>query len=229
MSKNVYFRVMYSFTEENYLKAIYKLQEQSDVAINTNAIATTIQTKAASVTDMVKKLSEKKLLKYEKYKGVELTQLGKRIAIETVRKHRLWETFLHNKLNFSWDEVHDIAEQLEHIQSQELIDKLDEFLGFPSHDPHGDPIPGRNGVIQQNNFILLSELSAGDSGIISGVVNHSNLFLQHLEKNKLVLGTKLLVQEISAFDQLVKVQIEDKHLQQLSNEVVRNILVKKLS
>jgi DtxR family Mn-dependent transcriptional regulator len=221
--------MMYSFTEENYLKAIYKLQEQSDVAINTNAIATAIQTKAASVTDMVKKLSEKKLLKYEKYKGVELTHLGKKIAIETVRKHRLWETFLHNKLNFSWDEVHDIAEQLEHIQSQELIDKLDEFLGFPSHDPHGDPIPGRNGVIQQNNFILLSELSVGESGIISGVVNHSNLFLQHLEKNQLVLGKKLLVQEISAFDQLVKVQIEDKHLQQLSNEVVRNILVKKLS
>ena len=220
---------MYSFTEENYLKAIYKLQEQSELAINTNAIATAIQTKAASVTDMVKKLSEKKLLKYEKYKGVELTQLGKSIAIDTVRKHRLWETFLHNKLNFSWDEVHDIAEQLEHIQSQELIDKLDEFLGFPSHDPHGDPIPGRNGVIQQNNFILLSELLIGDSGIISGVVNHSALFLQHLEKNELVLGKKLLIVEISAFDQLVKVQVDNKKTQQLSSEVVRNILVKKLA
>ncbi|MFY8189623.1 MAG: metal-dependent transcriptional regulator, partial [Bacteroidia bacterium] len=200
-----------------------------ELAINTNAIATAIQTKAASVTDMVKKLSEKKLLKYEKYKGVELTQLGKSIAIDTVRKHRLWETFLHNKLNFSWDEVHDIAEQLEHIQSQELIDKLDEFLGFPSHDPHGDPIPGRNGVIQQNNFILLSELLIGDSGIISGVVNHSALFLQHLEKNELVLGKKLLIVEISAFDQLVKVQVDNKKTQQLSSEVVRNILVKKLA
>jgi DtxR family Mn-dependent transcriptional regulator len=102
-------------------------------------------------------------------------------------------------------------------------------LGFPSHDPHGDPIPGRNGVIQQNNFILLSELEIGESGIISGVVNHSALFLQHLEKNELVLGKKLLIQEISAFDQLVKVQIDDKKQQQLSSEVVRNILVKKLS
>jgi DtxR family transcriptional regulator, Mn-dependent transcriptional regulator len=225
----MYFCFMYSFTEENYLKAIYKLQEQSNLAINTNAIASVIQTKAASVTDMVKKLSEKKLLKYEKYKGVELTQLGKKIAIDTVRKHRLWETFLHKKLNFAWDEVHDIAEQLEHIHSHELIDKLDEFLGFPSHDPHGDPIPGRNGVIQQNNFILLSELMIGEAGIISGVVNHSAIFLKHLEKNDLVLGKKLLVQEISAFDQLVKVLIDDKLQQQLSSEVVRNILVKKLT
>lgn len=225
----MYFCFMYSFTEENYLKAIYKLQEQSNLAINTNAIASVIQTKAASVTDMIKKLSEKKLLKYEKYKGVELTQLGKKIAIDTVRKHRLWETFLHKKLNFSWDEVHDIAEQLEHIHSLELIDKLDEFLGFPTHDPHGDPIPGRNGVIQQNNFILLSELRIGEIGIISGVVNHSAIFLKHLEKNDLVLGKKLLVQDISAFDQLVKVLIDEKIQQQLSGEVVRNILVKKLT
>ncbi|MDZ4668006.1 MAG: metal-dependent transcriptional regulator [bacterium] len=217
---------MYSFTEENYLKAIYKLQEQLDEPINTNAIATVIQTKAASVTDMVKKLSEKKLLKYEKYRGVELTPLGKKVAIETVRKHRLWETFLHHKLGFTWDAVHDIAEQLEHIQSAELVDKLDAFLGFPSHDPHGDPIPGRNGVIKQNNFILLSELKSGDKGVISGVVNHSPLFLQHLQKHSLVLGKLIKVLEISEFDQLVRVELEDKSRLQLSHEVVRNILVK---
>jgi len=218
---------MYSFTEENYLKAIYKLQEQSDLAINTNAIAEVIQTKAASVTDMIKKLSEKKLLKYEKYRGVELTVLGKSVAINTVRKHRLWETFLHNKLGFTWDAVHDIAEQLEHIQSAELIDKLDAFLGFPSHDPHGDPIPGRDGDIKQNNFVLLSDLRQGEKGIISGVVNHSSLFLQHLQKNALTLGKKIKVMEVSAFDQLVKVELEDKSSLQLSHEVVRNILVKK--
>jgi DtxR family Mn-dependent transcriptional regulator len=219
---------MYSFTEENYLKAIYKLQEQSSEAINTNAIAISIQTKAASVTDMIKKLSEKKLLEYEKYKGVVLTELGKKVAIETVRKHRLWETFLHNKLNFTWDAVHDIAEQLEHIQSQELIDKLDDFLGFPSHDPHGDPIPGKNGEIKESNFVVLSELREGETGIISGVVNHSSLFLKHLESNELILGKRIMVQEVVAFDNSFQVKIEGKKILQLSNEVARNILVKKM-
>ncbi|MCG9879295.1 MAG: metal-dependent regulator [Bacteroidia bacterium] len=217
---------MYSFAEENYLKAIYKLQEHSDLAVNTNSIATSIQTKAASVTDMIKKLSDKKLLKYEKYKGVELTNLGKKIAIETVRKHRLWETFLHDKLKFAWDEVHDIAEQLEHIKSSELIDKLDEYLGFPTHDPHGDPIPGRNGVIIQSNFVLLSELKVGESGVISGVVNHSSVFLKHLEKNGLTLGKKVQVKEIGEFDQLVQLLLSTKESILVSNEVVKNILVK---
>lgn len=217
---------MYSFAEENYLKAIYKLQEHSDLAVNTNSIATSIQTKAASVTDMIKKLSDKKLLKYEKYKGVELTNLGKKIAIETVRKHRLWETFLHDKLKFAWDEVHDIAEQLEHIKSPELIDKLDEYLGFPTHDPHGDPIPGRNGVIIQSNFVLLSELKVGESGVISGVVNHSSVFLKHLEKNGLTLGKKVQVKEIGEFDQLVQLLLSTKESILVSNEVVKNILVK---
>jgi DtxR family Mn-dependent transcriptional regulator len=219
---------MYSFTEENYLKAIYKLQEQSSESINTNAIAIVIQTKAASVTDMIKKLSEKKLLNYEKYKGVVLTELGKKVAIETVRKHRLWETFLHNKLNFTWDAVHDIAEQLEHIQSQELIDKLDDFLGFPSHDPHGDPIPGKNGEMKESNFVVLSDLREGELGIISGVVNHSSLFLKHLESNELILGKRILVQVIVAFDNSFQVKIEGKKILQLSNEVARNILVKKM-
>lgn len=219
---------MYSFAEENYLKAIYKLQEHSDIAVNTNSIATSIKTKAASVTDMVKKLSDKKLLKYEKYKGVELTSLGKRIAIETVRKHRLWETFLHDKLNFSWDEVHDVAEQLEHIKSTELIDKLDEFLGFPTHDPHGDPIPGKNGVIAKHNFELLSNLKVGEQGVISGVLNHSSVFLKHLEKNGLTLGKLIEIIEIGEYDQLVNLKIENKQTVLVSNEVVKNILIKNL-
>lgn len=219
---------MYSFTEENYLKAIYKLQEQSNESINTNAIAISIQTKAASVTDMIKKLSDKKLLEYEKYKGVVLTELGKKVALETVRKHRLWETFLHNKLNFTWDAVHDIAEQLEHIQSQELIDKLDDFLGFPSHDPHGDPIPGKNGEIKESNFVILSDLKERESGIISGVVNHSSVFLKHLESNELILGKRIMVQEIVAFDFSFQIKMEGKKVLQISNEVARNILVKKM-
>ena len=219
---------MYSFTEENYLKAIYKLQEQSNESINTNAIAISIQTKAASVTDMIKKLSDKKLLEYEKYKGVVLTELGKKVALETVRKHRLWETFLHNKLNFTWDAVHDIAEQLEHIQSQELIDKLDDFLGFPSHDPHGDPIPGKNGEIKESNFVILSDLKQGEAGIISGVVNHSSVFLKHLESNELILGKRIMVQEVVAFDFSFQIKMEGKKVLQISNEVARNILVKKM-
>ena len=173
---------MYSFTEENYLKAIYKLQELKAEAINTNSIAGVMATKAASVTDMIKKLSDKKLLKYQKYKGVQLTEAGKKIAVFTLRKHRLWETFLYNKLNFNWDEVHDLAEQLEHIQSIDLTDKLDKYLGFPTHDPHGDPIPERNGEIKTTNFILLSFLHKGNAGIISGVVNHSSIFCSTFKK-----------------------------------------------
>ncbi len=220
---------MYSTTEENYLKTIYKLQAQLGTFINTNAIADGVNTKAASVTDMVKKLSEKKLLSYEKYKGVQLTEKGKKVAVETLRKHRLWETFLHNQLGFTWDAVHDIAEQLEHIQSNELVEKLDAFLGFPSHDPHGDPIPGRNGVIKESNFILLSVLKKGEKGIISGVVNHSSLFLQHLEKNKLTLGKTITITEVSSFDLSMAALLEGKEKIQLSNEVVKNILIKKLA
>jgi DtxR family Mn-dependent transcriptional regulator len=218
---------MYSFTEENYIKAIYKLQEKSGNSVNTNAIAEIMQTKAASVTDMVKKLSEKKLLSYAKYKGVELTDSGRKMALEMIRKHRLWETFLHDKLNFSWDEVHDIAEQLEHIRSTKLIDCLDEFLGFPENDPHGDPIPAKNGSIQRNELYKVSEMGMGEHGIISGVVNHSSLFLQHLEKNQLVLGKRIEIVSKSDFDQSVRVKIDGMNPIMISNEVARNILLKK--
>jgi DtxR family Mn-dependent transcriptional regulator len=218
---------MYSFTEENYIKAIFKLQEVSGNTVNTNAIAEIMQTKAASVTDMVKKLSEKKLLSYAKYKGVELTEQGRRIALEMIRKHRLWETFLHDKLNFSWDEVHDIAEQLEHIKSTKLIDCLDEFLGFPENDPHGDPIPAKNGYIHRNELYKLSEMGLGEFGIISGVVNHSSLFLQHLEKNQLVLGKRIEIMTRSDFDQSLRIKIDGMIPIMISNEVARNILLKK--
>jgi DtxR family transcriptional regulator, Mn-dependent transcriptional regulator len=219
---------MYSFTEENYIKAIYKLQEKSAVAISTNAIAEVMQTKAASVTDMIKKLSEKDLLSYERYKGVELTELGSKMAIELIRKHRLWETFLHDKLNFTWDEVHDIAEQLEHIHSTKLIDSLDEFLGFPKNDPHGDPIPSKNGLIHKLELFKISEMGIGEKGIISGVVSHTSLFLQHLEKNGLVLGTKIELLAKSDFDHSMKIRIENSNPIMISNEVARNILLNKL-
>lgn len=217
---------MYSFTEENYLKAIYKLQEQGNTAINTNAIAGILQTKPASVTDMIKKLSDKKLLKYEKYKGVLLTDTGKKVAIDTVRKHRLWETFLYDKLNFSWDEVHDIAEQLEHIQSEALTDKLEAFLGFPQHDPHGDPIPGKNGKFTAMPLGLLIDATEQTPVIVSGVADHSTAFLKHLQSLKISLGSSIMVVKKNTYDQSVEIIIGKKQQATISFKVAKNLLVK---
>jgi DtxR family Mn-dependent transcriptional regulator len=217
---------MYSYTEENYLKAIYKISEESNGSISTNAIADILQTRAASVTDMIRKLADKKLLKYEKYRGVSLTEKGRRVAVDTVRKHRLWEVFLHEKLGFGWDEVHDMAEQLEHIRSEKLIDKLDDFLGNPTQDPHGDPIPGRNGEVRKPGFVLLSGIEEGSEVVMAGVVDHTAVFLQHLEKIGLVLGTACEVVDVNAFDGSVKLKLGPKREIFISKDVARNILVK---
>jgi DtxR family transcriptional regulator, Mn-dependent transcriptional regulator len=219
---------MYSFTEENYLKAIYKLSERETEKITTNAIAGMLDTKAASVTDMVKKLSDKKLLKYEKYRGVTLTEKGRLVAVQTVRKHRLWEVFLHEKLEFGWEEVHDIAEQLEHIHSEALTDKLDDFLGNPTHDPHGDPIPSKNGEIQKSNFVLLSTIKIKQKTILSGVVDHSPAFLKHLEKTGLLLGKQLEILETNDYDGSIELSINQAKGIYISKEVAKNILVKAL-
>ncbi|POY35418.1 iron-dependent repressor [Solitalea longa] len=216
---------MNSYTEENYLKAIYKLTEQSEGNITTNAIAEVMNTKAASVTDMVKKLADKKLVNYAKYQGVRLTKKGEDIAIQIIRKHRLWECFLVNKLNFKWDEVHDIAEELEHINSTTLVDRLDEFLGFPKFDPHGDPIPSKNGIFSANNFYKLLKLNEGDIGKVAGVCDHSNTFLQYLEKQKLGLGTSISLTEKNEYDQSVVITTADGRAIFLSKEVANNILV----
>ena len=217
---------MYSFTEENYLKAIYKLSEKDLGKITTNNIAELLDTKAASVTDMVQKLSDKKLLKYEKYRGVALTEKGKLVALETVRKHRLWEVFLFTKLQFGWDEVHDIAEQLEHINSELLTNKLDDFLGNPSHDPHGDPIPSRTGEIKKSDFILLCDAKANQPLLMCGVVDHSAVFLQHLNKIKISLGCEILLTDKNDYDGSISVQVQPNLQLQLSKEVSKNILVK---
>jgi DtxR family Mn-dependent transcriptional regulator len=217
---------MYSFTEENYLKSIFKLSEQEHQDnISTNSIADALQTKAASVTDMIKKLSDKKLLKYEKYKGVTLTEKGRRVAVDTVRKHRLWECFLYDKLKFGWDEVHEIAEQLEHIKSELLIDKLDEFLDYPTHDPHGDPIPTKTGVVKKTNFVLLADAPEKTTLVMSGVVDHTPVFLQYLNRLNLALGSSFKMDEKIAYDGSVVVIYEGKSIH-LSKEVTKNILVK---
>lgn len=216
---------MYSFTEENYLKAIYKLNERSSDSVNTNAIAELLQTKAASVTDMLQKLSVKKLLKYEKYRGVTLTEKGKKIALDIVRKHRLWEVFLHEKLGFGWDEVHEMAEQLEHIQSELLVNKLDDFLGNPTHDPHGDPIPTRQGEIKNGNYMLLNTVKTGNKMVMLGVVDHSPVFLKHLDKLGITLGILIEVLDINEYDGSVHILVNNKRQMDMSKDVARNILV----
>ena len=214
-----------TFSEENYLKTIYHLTIVSDTEINTNAIAEMMETKASSVTDMLKKLAEKDLVNYIKYQGVSLTNQGKLTAKMIVRKHRLWEVFLVEKLNFSWDEVHDIAEQLEHIKSEKLINKLDEFLGYPTEDPHGDPIPNAKGQIITIEKQLLSELSENQIGICVGVKDSSSEFLKYLDKQGIALGSRIEIIEKETFDSSLKIKVDSKELT-ISNKITGNLFVK---
>jgi DtxR family Mn-dependent transcriptional regulator len=219
MSKN------HSFTEENYLKAIYHLSTGNNSVVSTNQIAEMTNTKAASVTDMLKKLADKKLINYIKYQGVTLTVAGKNAAVSIVRKHRLWEVFLVEKLGFKWDEVHDIAEELEHINSESLINRLDDFLGNPAADPHGDPIPDRSGTIHQKKLVRISDMQQDQSGMISGVSEHSSVFLKLLEKMGLTLGTKIIITEIIEFDRSIMLVVNGNSDRTISREVAKNILV----
>jgi len=216
---------MHSFTEENYLKAIYHLSEGNTMAVSTNQIAEMTSTKAASVTDMLKKLAEKKLINYIKYQGVTLTSTGVNAAVNIIRKHRLWEVFLVEKLGFKWDEVHDIAEELEHINSETLINRLDDYLGNPVADPHGDPIPDRSGLIKHKKLVKISEMQTGESGTVSGVSEHSSVFLKLLEKLGLTLGTKIIISELIEFDGSIMLTIDQKTDRTISREVAKNILV----
>jgi DtxR family Mn-dependent transcriptional regulator len=214
-----------TISEENYIKVIYHLSLVSPKGVNTNAIAGMLDTKASSVTDMLKKLSEKELVAYQKYQGVSLTEKGFYSAKMIVRKHRLWEVFLVDKLNFSWDEVHEIAEELEHIKSENLINKLDEFLDFPSFDPHGDPIPNADGEIKKINKLLLSETELNKEYQCVGVKDSSSEFLQYLDKQKIALGSKITVKEKESFDDTLLVQIDSRQLT-ISNKIANNLYVK---
>jgi DtxR family transcriptional regulator, Mn-dependent transcriptional regulator len=214
-----------TFSEENYLKAIYHLTTLLDTEVSTNAIAEMMETKASSVTDMLKKLAEKDLVNYKKYQGVSLTENGKIKAKMIVRKHRLWEVFLVDKLAFSWDEVHDIAEQLEHIKSEKLINKLDDFLGNPTEDPHGDPIPDANGRMIKIEKQLLSELHENQTGICVGVKDTSSEFLKYLDKQSIALGSKIEIISKESFDLSLKIKVETKELT-ISNKIATNLFVK---
>ncbi len=216
--------LMFTRSEENYLKAIFHLEMDAKSGISTNAIAKKLDTKASSVTDMVKKLADKDLLRYKKYQGVSLTETGKKIAAGVIRKHRLWEVFLVEKLDFSWDEVHDVAEQLEHIKSPKLIQQLDAFLGNPKTDPHGDPIPDENGNFQNIEKRLLSSLNKGESGICVGVDDSSSDFLKYLDKNNISLGKKIKVVSKEPYDGSLVIEVENNVLS-ISHKISTNIYI----
>jgi len=214
---------MNTLAEENYLKAIYHLS-LNDTNVSTNQIAAAINTKAASVTDMLKKLADKELINYEKYQGVTLTNAGEKIALHIIRKHRLWEYFLVEKLDFKWDEVHEMAEEMEHISSVELIDRLDKFMDYPKHDPHGDPIPDRDGNFKKHELKPIASLNVNESGVISGVHDHSPTFLQYLEKQQLTIGKKITVTDIIEYDNSMILQVENITTH-ISREVAKNLLI----
>lgn len=217
---------MNSQIEENYLKAIFKIGLRDDKSVSTSAVAKEMGVQAASVTDMIKKLAAKDLVDYRKYKGVELTETGRRQAVRIVRKHRLWEVFLVEKLGFSWGDVHEVAEQLEHVHSEQLTDSLDAFLDFPKVDPHGDPIPDKDGKIQAQKSILLTELNPGDHAVISGVNHDGRDLLYYLENNELVLSNELEVLEKLDFDGSMKLKVLGKE-KFVSEKIAENILVVK--
>ncbi|UOR07026.1 metal-dependent transcriptional regulator [Hymenobacter aerilatus] len=217
---------MPSYTEENYLKAIYKLSEaEPGVEVSTNRIAEALQTRAASVTDMLRRLGEKGLLDYQRYRGATLTREGRQAALLTIRRHRLWEVFLVQTLGFNWDEVHEVAEEMEHLQSPLLLRRLDEFLGFPQLDPHGDPIPSEDGAVQRPRSRLVADLTPGEQGTVVAVKDTSPAFLRYLDKVGLSLGAQLEVLDKVEFDNSLEIKVNQQQKALISAEVSRNLLV----
>ncbi|MEQ8415437.1 MAG: metal-dependent transcriptional regulator [Imperialibacter sp.] len=216
---------MLSFAEENYLKAIFHLSDSGATEVSTNAISDHMNTKPASVSDMIRKLDEKGMVTYKKYYGVNISRKGKVMALQVIRKHRLWEVFLVDKLKFNWDEVHEVAEQLEHIRSGLLIQRLDEFLDYPKVDPHGDPIPDENGDMAVAKKTPLDKVEVGVKGKIVAVNDEGSSFLQYLDKIGIYLGAKLEVTERVDFDGSMEILIDNKQKVFISREVSQNILI----
>ena len=216
-----------SVAEENYIKSIYHLQQGAE-SVTTNALADHIKTKPASVTDMLKKLQLKNLLNYNPYKGFRLSKEGNKAALNIIRRHRLWEYFLVNQLQFNWDEVHDVAEQLEHVISRKLVDKLDAFLGYPKFDPHGDPIPDSNGKINYQQQIPLVNLPLNTMAIITSVQNQSSDLLAFLSNRDMHIGTKVEVKQKLNFDNSLEVKIKNKQSFHVSEQVANAIQVNPL-
>ena len=218
-----------SYTEENYLKAIYHLSEGGIHEVSTNALSDEMQTKPATVSDMIRKLAKKKVISYEKYRGVNIAEPGKKLALHIIRKHRLWEVFLVEKLMFSWDEVHEIAEQLEHIKSPTLVERLDNFLGNPTVDPHGDPIPDKEGNFKAGPTIKLSELSLNDRGVFVTVSDDDPRLLQYLDKVSFSLGDKFTVIDKVEFDGSVKLRTNQNQEVFLSGQIAGLLSIRKIA
>lgn len=216
----------YSHSEENYLKTIFHLQLEYQT-VTTNALAEKLQARPASITDMMKKLSAKKLLHYKPYYGFTLSAEGKRVAIDIIRRHRLWEFFLAEKLHFGWDEVHVLAEELEHVSSKKLIDKLDEYLGYPGFDPHGDPIPDSKGKITTGKVYSLSEAPLNTSLQVSRISNQSHEFLELLKHKGLGIGTQLEIRKRFDFDGSLQVKLKPGGAETFSEQLAQHIHVKK--
>lgn len=216
-----------TLAEENYLKTIYHLSEAGDNDVTTNALAESLDTKPASVSDMVRRLSQKGVIEYQKYRGVNISKKGKPIALGVIRKHRLWEVFLVEKLGLNWDEVHEIAEQMEHIRSPLLIKQLDKFLGYPTMDPHGDPIPNEEGEITIHPQCSLSEFAVDEEGIVVKVPDGEPSLLRHLDRIKMRLGSLVIVKDRVAFDNSVLIQIDDQNEVYISGEISKNIMLAK--
>lgn len=215
----------FSVTEENYIKAIFHLQ-QEDGTVSTNDLAAELHTKPASVTDMLKKLKGKKLLTYERYKGVRLNTEGKKLALAIVRKHRLWEYFLVDTLQFGWDEVHEVAEELEHVTSKKLVEKLDAFLGYPKFDPHGDPIPDSHGKMVVQQQINLIDLTLNKMAEVSGVGSQSTELLELLKHKNIGIGTKLEVKRKFSFDHSIEIKIKNQNAFTISQQLAQALFVK---
>jgi DtxR family Mn-dependent transcriptional regulator len=215
----------FTITEENYIKAIFHLQ-QGEGTVSTNELAAELHTKAASVTDMLKKLKTKKLLSYERYKGVRLSAEGKKLALGIVRKHRLWEYFLVDTLQFGWDEVHEVAEELEHISSKKLVEKLDAFLGHPKFDPHGDPIPDSHGKMAVQQHINLIDLPVNKAAEVSGVGSQSSELLELLKHKNIGIGTKLEVKRKFSFDHSIEIKLKNQNPFTISQQLAQALFVK---
>jgi DtxR family Mn-dependent transcriptional regulator len=214
----------YSVSEENYIKAIYHLQQEVD-RVNTMLLASTVETKPASITDMLKKLKTKRLLDYKPYYGFKLSAEGNRVALGIIRRHRLWEFFLAEKLKFNWEEVHEMAEDLEHVSNKKLIDKLDAFLGYPKFDPHGDPIPDQDGKIQKEEHVLLSELKVKAQGRVTKIKSHSTKIMDLIAHQQMNIGSKITVKKVFEFDESMEIIIDGKITKNISKQLANNIFI----
>ena len=216
-----------SKSEENYLKSIFNLSEFGNKQVSTNSISKILNIEPASVTDMIKKLSKKKLIYHEKYKGNTISKSGIKIALQIIRRHRLWEVFLYDKLNFKWDKIHDIAEELEHVSSEELIDNLDKFLKYPKIDPHGDPIPNKLGEMNFVDKISISDLNVNENGIVSRIINEDEEFFNLLKKLKIEIGTEVKIIDKIEYDESIEILINKKTVI-ISKDIANNIKITKI-